>query len=58
MGSNKNSTNTFPEIADKNEKLILNKNINIIHTNEYCITHQIRWFKGSRDRGLRTEIAL
>ena len=31
--------------------------LNHVYSNAHCISHQTRWFKGSRDRGLKSDIA-
>ena len=33
------------------------KNLTHLYSNAHCIRHQTRWFKGSRDRGLKSDIA-
>ena len=32
-------------------------NVNYIYPNFHGIKHQVRWFKGSRDRGLKSNMA-
>ena len=57
MESNQDSTDNSPEIINRNEKVISNENLNYLYPNGHRMTHQMRWFKGSRDRGLRPDIA-
>ena len=33
------------------------ENLNHLYSNAHCIRPQTRWFKGSRDRGLKSDIA-
>ena len=33
------------------------ENLNHLYSNAHCIRYQTRWFKGSRDRGLKSDIA-
>ncbi len=35
----------------------INENLNYLYPNGHRTTHQMRWFKGSRDRGIKTDIA-
>jgi len=57
MESNQKSTDNFQEIVNRNENLISIKNLNYLYPNGHRETHQMRWFKGSRDRGLRSDLA-
>ena len=60
MESNQNNTDYSQGIVNKNEKLILAENIerfNYLYPNGHRMTHQMRWFKGSRDRGLTSDMA-
>ena len=57
MESNQNNTNNLQEIIDRNQKVCLTENLNYLYPNGHRITHQMRWFKGSRDRCLRPDIA-
>ena len=44
----------------KNGKIIQRQtieNLNYLYPNGHRMTHQMRWFKGSRDRGLHSDIA-
>ena len=51
MESNKDNTDFSQETVNKNEKF------NYLYPNGHRITHQMRWFKGSRNRGLRNDNA-
>ena len=57
MESNQFSPDNFQEIVNRNGKFISNENLNYLYPNGHRITHQMRWFKGSRDRGLASDIA-
>ena len=57
MESNQNNTDNLPEKVNRNENLSLTENRNYLYPNGHRITHQMRWFKGSRDRCLRSDIA-
>ncbi len=57
MESNQNSTGSFSEIVDRNESLIATTELNYLYPNGHRMTNQMRWFKGSRDRGLRSKFA-
>tara|TARA_B100000945_G_scaffold278924_1_gene244952 strand:- start:55 stop:231 length:177 start_codon:yes stop_codon:yes gene_type:complete len=57
MESNQNSIYNHQEIVNRNEKVISIRNINYLYPNVDCMNHQMRWFKGSRERGLRSDIA-
>ena len=57
MESHQVSADNFQEIVNRNEKVISNENLNYLYPNGHRMTHQMRWFKGSRDRGLRPDIA-
>ena len=34
-----------------------NQRLSYLYPDGHRITHQMRWFKGSRDRGLRSDVA-
>tara|TARA_Y100001968_G_C19003296_1_gene546928 strand:- start:325 stop:534 length:210 start_codon:yes stop_codon:yes gene_type:complete len=53
MESNQDSTDNSPEIINRNEKVISNKNLNYFYPNSHLITHQMRWFNVSLDKDLR-----
>ena len=58
MVSNQKSNHNFQEIINRTEKVNSTKeNFNYLYPNGHRITHQMRWFKGSRDRGLKSDIA-
>ena len=57
MKSNQNSTDNLQAVVNRNEKVISAENLNYLYPNGHRITHQMRWFKGSRDRGLKSNIA-
>ncbi len=49
---------TFYDIHNKNKKISYSRNFenkDYLYPNGHKITHQMRWFKGSRNRGLRTD---
>ena len=55
-----NNTDKTKEIVNTNDNSLSSKNIenlNYLYPNGHRITHQMRWFKGSRDRGLKFNIA-
>ena len=60
MKSNQNNTDSSKEIVD-NFKTIKRsetiKNLNYLSPNVHHISHRIRWFKGSRSRGWKSDIA-
>ena len=57
MELNQDSADNSQEIANRNEKCLSVENLNYLYPNGHRITHQMRWFKGSRDRGLNSDIA-
>ena len=50
------SANIFNKNARANQS-DSNQNSKFLYPNGHRITHQMRWFKGSRDRGLKIDIA-
>ena len=56
MKLNQNSNNNLQEIVDENRKVIAIENLNYLYPNGHRTTNQMKWFKGSRDRGLRSAI--
>ena len=56
MKSNQNSINNLYAIVSRNEKVISTKNLSYLYPNGHRMTHQMIWFKGSRDRGIRSDI--
>ena len=57
MESNQGSTDTFQEIINSNEMVVSTESLNYLYPNGHRMTNQMRWFKGSRDRCLRSDIA-
>ncbi len=57
MELNQNSNDDFQEITDRNEKLVSIENLHYLYPNGHRTTHQMKWFKGSRDRGLKSDSA-
>ncbi len=57
MESNQSNTDNFQKLVNTNEKVISNKHLNYLYPNGHRMTHQMRWFKGSLDSGLRNDIA-
>ena len=60
MESSKNNTNGSKEIVDEIKSVTqieVIDNVNYLYPNGHRITHQIRWFKGSRNRCLKSDIA-
>ena len=57
MESNQNSIENLLEIVNRNEKVISIRNVNYLYPNVDRMTHEMRWFKGSRYRGLRSDSA-
>ena len=51
MEQNQNTIDSFQEVVNRKEKVISIPN----HNNLYPNSHQMRWFKGSRNRGLRSD---
>ena len=50
----------FQKKANKNENFIVgqaNKKLSYLYPDGHRMTHQMRWYKGSRDRGLRSDMA-
>ena len=60
MKLNQKNHQNFNKMVDKNENVIYykaNENLHYLYPNGHRITHQMRWFKFSRDRGLQSEIS-
>ena len=60
MNLNQKNTHDSKEIINginplKQSEVV--ENLNHLDSNDHCISHQTRWFKGSRDRGLTSDIA-
>ena len=53
------NNDNFQEISIKNEKFLNFKSIEdlyYLYPNGHRTTNQMRWFKGSRDRGFRSDV--
>ena len=53
-----NNTESIEDVINKNENISIIENIENFHylyPNGHRIPHQLRWFKGSRDRGLQSD---
>ena len=57
MESNQKNTDNSQEIVNRNENVVLIEKLNYLYPNGHRMTHQMRWFKGSRDRGCKSDIA-
>ena len=60
MKINQNNINDSKEIINGLKALNQSENtenLNYFHPNIHRIKHQIRWFKGSRDRGFKSDKA-
>ena len=57
MKSNQKNIYDIKERVDRDKKLSSTDNLNYLYPNGHRITHQMRWFKGSRDRGLKSDIS-
>ena len=57
MESNQEKTHNSQDLANKNLKGSNIENLKYLYPNGHRLTHQMRWFKGSRDRGLKSDIA-
>ena len=60
MEFNQNKIDYSQDIVIENEKVITSEtieNLNYLYPNGHRITHQMRWFKGSRNRGLSSDKA-
>ena len=60
MKVNQNNINDSKEINNGLKSLKQSENpenLNYFYPNIHRIKHQIRWFKGSRDRGVRSDKA-
>mgnify|MGYP001374894404 CR=1 FL=1 len=57
MESSQNSSVDLQEIVNRKDKVNSTENFNYLYPNGHRMTHQMRWFKGSRDRGIRSDIA-
>ena len=60
MGLNQNKNDSFQDEVNNNESVFQGKsirNLNYLYPNGHRMTNQMRWFKGSRDRGLKHDEA-
>lgn len=60
MKLNQKRKDDFKEIFHRNESANLIENsesLNYLYPMGHRVTHQMRWFKGSRNRGFRSDIA-
>ena len=61
MEINQEHIDNYQDILNKPENSSLNlgnvDNLNYLYPNGHRMTHQMRWFKGSRDRGLQSNMA-
>ena len=57
MELNQNSNDNLKDIVNRNENFISTEDLDYLYPNGHHMTHQMRWFKGSRNRGLRSDIA-
>ena len=60
MRFSQNNTDDSDERVNKNKSFICiekAESLNYLYPNGHRITHQLRWFKGSRDRGLQSDLA-
>ena len=56
MESNQNNIDDLQEIVKRNDKVSSIENLNYLYPNGHRFTHQMRWFKVSLDRHLRSDI--
>ena len=47
----------FPGSQNRNKKFISTENLDYLYPNGHRMTNQMRWYKGSRERGLKSDIA-
>ena len=57
MKSNQNSTEDSEVTVIRNEVAILAENFNYLYPNGHRMTNQMRWFKGSLNRDIRSDMA-
>ena len=57
MQSNQIKVGYLQEVVNKNEQTISSEKLNYLYPNGHRMTHQMKWYKGSRDRGLRSYMA-
>ena len=59
MKSNQNNDDKSQNIINRNNKDFPSgnfENLKYLYPNGHRITHQMRWFKGSRNRGFKSDI--
>ena len=57
MDSNQKTDDNLQEIFNRNKKVVSTQNLNYLYPNGHRMTNQMKWFKGSRDRGLSSDMA-
>tara|TARA_Y100001968_G_C18833688_1_gene470285 strand:+ start:178 stop:363 length:186 start_codon:yes stop_codon:yes gene_type:complete len=60
MEFNQNNNDHSKEIMSKNKPIMQDNNIenlNYLYPNGHRITHQMRWYKGCRDKVFKSNIA-
>ena len=57
MDSNQKTDDNLQEIFNRNKKFVSTQNLNYLYPNGHRMTNQMKWFKGSRDRGLSSDMA-
>ena len=60
MEFNRNNFDSFKEMVNEIKAFKERENLeklNYLYPNASRLTHQIRWFKGSRDRGFKSDKA-
>ena len=57
MKCNQNNNDYFKEIVNDIKPIPKIENLNNFYPSFHLVKNQVRWFKGSRDRGLKSDIA-
>ena len=60
FNQNTNTNDNSQNIVNNNKKEILSRkieNFNYLYPNGHRTIHQMRWFEGSRNRGLKSDIS-
>ena len=57
MELNQNNNDNSKEIVNRHEKVFSTEKLNYLYPNGHRVTNQMKWFKGSRDRGLSSDMA-
>ena len=57
MELSQNNIDNSQEIVNRDQKFIATEDLNYLYPNGHRMTNQMRWFKGSRDRALKSNIA-